>query len=148
TQAYLTLLQTYYVPWVQDWGQERGQCALGFLGLAPADQIQQLPACRPLLTPELAAGKTLLAQLATAQPPTRWQAQPAALTQALQAADGYDTQRLHAIDAQSVSQYLTLANRAPEVALRFCQPISAFNVVLVARHTVLLPQPAPTCADT
>jgi hypothetical protein len=145
TQAYLTVLQTYYVPWAQDHLQEglQSKCGLAFTSLPPAQQTQQLPTCRPLLVPEIAAGKTLLAHLATAQPPTRWHAAHAALDQAMQAADAWNAQRLQAIDAQNVSQYVSVVNQLP--LTMFCDPLSTFNAFLASRNAALLPAPIPDC---
>jgi hypothetical protein len=145
TQGYLSMLQTYYVPWARDFIDERTLCGISFASRPTAAQIQQLPTCRPPLAAEIAAGKTLIAQLATAQPPARWQAQHAALRQAMQAMDAFDTQRLQAIDAHSVSQYLSVLNGATSVTTAFCSPIMALNVDLTARNVASLPQPAPIC---
>src|SRR5262249_4154532 len=58
TQAYLTLLQTYYLPWVLAHHQQRDTCGPDFNALPATERAQQLPACRPILVTEIAAGKT------------------------------------------------------------------------------------------
>jgi hypothetical protein len=147
TQAYLSLLRTYYAPWALDHLSEPKACNINFAQLPTAQQAQQLQSCRPLLIPELAAGQTLIGQLATAHPPTRWQAAHSALQQVMQAAYTYDSQRALAIDAQSVSQYLNVIQRAEGFMLQFCNPIGTFDVYLVSHNMPLLPEPIPTCGE-
>jgi hypothetical protein len=151
TQAYLAMLRTYFVPWARDWIAERYppfDCGYWFISLPATQQTQQLPACRPPLVTEIAAGKTLIAQLALARPPARGQAVHAALEQGMQAVKAYDAQRLHAIDAHRVSQYVSVIRYGgPEVGVLFCTPISAINVVLVSRREAPLPQPSEVCPD-
>jgi hypothetical protein len=128
TQAYLSLLQTYYMPWERDHFQQQSQCGPGFDQAPPVAQALRLPDCRPVLVSELAAGKTLISQLTTAHPPASWQTAHAALRQAMQVVDTYDTQRLHAIEASNVSQFVALSNGAPQVLALFCGPIHLINV--------------------
>lgn len=127
TAAYLSMLQTFYVPWSRDHTQQRNQCGFGFNAHTPEQQARLLPDCRPVLDTEITAGKTLVAQLATAQPPTRWQAAHDALKHALQAIDTYDAQRLQAIDAHNVTQFVNLSGSAPQVMVLFCTPIHTIN---------------------
>jgi hypothetical protein len=146
TQVYLTVLRTYYVPWVQDLLDLRDEtCNYRFLQLTAAQQTQKLPMCRPGVVTEIAAGTTVIAQLAMAQPPARWQTAHAELKQAMQAAEAFDVQRLQAIDAHSVSRYVSLVSGIPDVGQRFCNPISVFNAELVSRHADLLPEFPETC---
>jgi hypothetical protein len=145
TRAYLGLLDSYYVPWVLDYLQERRLCGLPFDNLPPARQTQRLPTCPPLLRPEVAAGETLIAQLATAHPPTNWQAAHHALQQAMQAMDAFDAQRLHAIALQNVTQYASVVVRTPE--RQFCAPVDTFNTFLRSHGAVILPQPSYVCVD-
>jgi hypothetical protein len=134
------------VPWAQDVARERRCCGPDFDQLTPAQKTQQLPLCRLELVPEIAAGKTLIAQLATAQPPARWQAEHGEFKQAMQAFDAHDAQRFQAATVKSVSQYETEALRGPEAAVLFCHPISMFNVFLASRSEVLLTFPFPPAA--
>src|SRR5262249_43805872 len=127
TQAYLTLLHSYYDPWVQDHITQRTQCGPRFNGLPATTQQQQLPDCRPILVAELAAGKTLIAQLATAHPPARWQAAHDDLKHAMQGVDAWDGQRLQAIDAGDVSRFVNLTDGVPQVLAPFCGPIRTIN---------------------
>src|SRR5262249_61578358 len=96
--------------------------------LPAGQQTQQLPQCRPILVAEIAAGKALIAQLATAQQPTRWQAAHDELQHAMQGVDAWDGQRLQAIDAGNVSRFVDLSLDAPQVLAPFCSPIHSFNV--------------------
>lgn len=146
TEAYVGMLQTYYVPWVKGYVANR-QCSYNFTRL-PLDQqtVQQVEACRPMVVTEIAAGKTLIRQLGQAQPPAQWQASHTALQQAMQGADAYDTQRLQAIDAHSVSQFVSVVTNAPTVFGAFCSPISTLDVWFAARGATLLAQPALNCS--
>jgi hypothetical protein len=130
---YVSLLHTYYAPWGLDIVGERIQCGPDFVQLSPAQRPQQMQACRPLLIAEIDAGKTLIAQLATAQPPARWQTEHAELKQAMQAADTWDAQRLQAINAKNVNQYVLVVQQGESVGVMFCDPIDKFNAFLFSR---------------
>lgn len=127
SQAYLTLLHTYYLPWVLAHHQQRDTCGPDFNALPASDKAKQLPACRPLLVTEIAAGMTLIAQLASAQPPARWQTAHEGLKQAMQGAAAWDGQRLAAIDAHDVPHFVALSYGAPQVLTVFCEPIRTIN---------------------
>jgi hypothetical protein len=63
----------------------------------------------------------------------------------MQAAEAFDVQRLQAIDAHSVSRYVSLVSGIPDVGQRFCNPISVFNAELLSRHADILPEFPETC---
>jgi hypothetical protein len=143
TQAYLSLLDRYYIPWVLDYRQQSILCGPAFAAQPAALQSQHLPECRPILVPELAAGETLSTQLAMAHAPTSWQTAHAALRQAMEDADAYDTQRLQAIDAHNVTLYGDVSAHTPEES--FCMPVNTFNALLLSRGAALLPLPTSNC---
>jgi hypothetical protein len=145
TQTYVKVLETYYVPWVTGYVENR-QCSYNFIRIPADQQTAQMQACRPIVATEITAGKTLISQLATAQPPAQWQDAHAALRQAMQAADAYDAQRLQMIDAQNLSQFVSVVTTAPTVFDAFCSPVSTFNVWFGSRGATLLPQPALNCS--
>jgi hypothetical protein len=64
----------------------------------------------------------------------------------LQEADAYDTQRLQAIDAQSVSQFVNVVMNVPTVYDAFCGPVSTFSVWFATCGAMPLPQPALNCS--
>jgi hypothetical protein len=100
--AYVGVLRTYYPPFSLAEEQEYEQCALPITHMSPP---QDLAPCRPVELAAISAAQTLLDHLAGTPAPVRWQAQDAALKQAVQAALAYNTKRVHYIDTKDVLQF-------------------------------------------
>jgi hypothetical protein len=105
SEAYVSVLRTYYPPFIAAEEQEFEQCALPITHFSPPEVLAP---CRPVELAAITAAQTLVDHLVATPPPARWQAQDAALKQALRAAIAYNTERIHDIDAKAVVPfYLT-----------------------------------------
>lgn len=102
SQAYVTLLNTYYRPMAAA-DLPAAQC---YVQTMNTGNLQDLLACRAPIANELALAQALRAQLATANPPARWQSQHTALRQAVQGLIDVETAQLAAIDAHDINRFL------------------------------------------
>jgi hypothetical protein len=123
SQAYVTLLRTYYLP-VYSAGIPAAQCAML---VENTRKLADLLTCRPLFAAQLAAAQTLRTQLATASPPVRWQTQHTTLQQGLQEWIAFETDELAAIDAQDITRYFSVETRGGDGSDTLCQVITQLN---------------------
>lgn len=125
-QAYLSLLRTYYVPMATANADSRA-CYLSVRAAITAQQSSQMATCKTPMSAELAAAQTLFIQLGKATPPARWQAQHAALLQAVPGVVALTTTQLKAIEANDVTGFLSTNHQAHDALLLFCDPIAQIN---------------------
>jgi hypothetical protein len=116
TQAYVHVLRTDYLPFVDAEQQEYDRC-----DKVPASQ--PLAPCRPLEVAASTAGQTLLAHLTTTPPPAGWQARDTALKQAVQEAVAYNLHRIQAIDANNTIQFQLTRSDGNAAASLLCTTI-------------------------
>jgi putative zinc finger protein len=123
SQAYITLLRTYYTPLVSTDLNLRN-C---YITVENTRKLQDMLACRPLWADQLLLVRTLRTQLATASPPAHWQTQHAALQQAIDGRIAVLTEQLAAIDAQDVTRFLNTTAAQNDNFASFCPIIAQLN---------------------
>jgi hypothetical protein len=123
SQAYVTLLRTYYTPLVTADQAEK----LCYIQVETTRKLSDLLPCRSPFADMVAVEQTLRTQLATAVPPARWQAQHTALQQAVQGLLGVQSDELAAIDAQDIARFLSYNERQIDAFSAFCPIVTQLN---------------------
>jgi hypothetical protein len=141
SQAYVTLLRTYYLPVVTA-EPPTFEC---YNLLVNTRKLADLLACRGPMAAQLAAAQTLRTQLATATPPPRWQSQHTALQQAVQGFIGVQTDMLAAIDAQDITRFFSYETRVIDVLSSFCPIVTQLNAGPPPLSPALSPVELNTC---
>jgi hypothetical protein len=149
TQAYLSVLQQYYAPFSVASHEEITACSDTFEKGTAAQLQHQLAPCRPVEMTTIAATQAVLDHLAMVSPPARWQTADHELKQALQAGIAFLAAKIHAIDDQSVSEYLAAENnQGVQAGKLFCDPIAQFNAGPPPLSPPLLPPVLGLCQST
>jgi hypothetical protein len=130
SQAYVNILQTYYVPFFDAHSKDL-HCYLVVHNLwivnAPSSKVvKAMNDCRDPLAASMAAAQVLQTQLAGATPPARWQAQHTALQNGVQSYFTYIATLVHDIDTGNVDDYNNVS-QARRLQNSFCEPIAQIN---------------------
>jgi hypothetical protein len=139
SQAYLTMLRTYYAPLV-DANITAQACVRAVAMSTPDGRPQLIPTCRAPLATELAAARTFSAQLDLATAPTRWQAQHAALKRETSDLISVLATQVVATDAGNIAQLLETIDPASQALKPFRDSITQINIQI---HAGQPPLPAP-----
>jgi hypothetical protein len=123
SQAYVTLLRTYYLPVVS----ANHLVADCFTNAEGTRRLQDVIDCRSPVAEELARAQTARIQLATASPPARWQSQHTALLRAIDGLIALLTEQETAIDAQDVTRFLNTGALVIDRLQAFCPIVSQLN---------------------
>jgi hypothetical protein len=128
TQAYVSVLRTYYVPFSKSGGQEIYWCEERYAVDSKSQRPQDMVTCQPMELSARDDAQAALTHLGATPPPARWQQADTELKQALQLMIPYYTARISAIDANSTTQfeaaYTDLANQPSPM---FCDAIRQLN---------------------
>lgn len=127
TQAYLSVLHTYYVPFAAAESENYRRCLEGFTVATTTQRPKVMAQCRPVEIAASDAGQAVLTNLGTVVPPPRWQRANGELTQGIQALIAYHNASVHAIDADSVAQFEVAAHLSDPAFSLFCDPIAQLN---------------------
>jgi hypothetical protein len=145
SQAYLTMLHTYYDPLVpaNHTAQDCVHTSATWDPSQTAERFQLMLTCRPPLVTELTAAQIFTAKLATAVPPARWRAEHAMLGTAMADLFTVLNSQIAAIDARSLAQFVGTLDQAASLRHMFETPIAQINLQI---HAGPPPLPPPLTA--
>jgi hypothetical protein len=147
--AYVGVLRQYYTPYSIGAAQEVKTCGDPVISRTNAQLLLIFSYCRPIEVNLITAAQGVLDHLATVSPPARWQTADGKLKQALKASIAFATALVHAMDAQSASQYVAVEEQqGPPAAKLYCDPIAQFNAGPPPLNPQLLVPVADLCGPT
>ncbi|HEY7342274.1 MAG TPA: hypothetical protein VH591_15460 [Ktedonobacterales bacterium] len=140
TQAYLTVLRQYYMPFLGDETLEKNRCGIPALFGSLAVVKSLMSFCGQFESKALASAQTLLDHLKTVTPPTQWKTADEKLKQAIQVTITFHAKKLQAINTQNAAQYKEVNGTGPVMAGLYCDPIGQINAGLPLSSALPVPE--------